>query len=33
VLGIALATPLAAVTGVIVSRLYFHEPVKENSDS
>lgn len=29
-LGIALATPLAAVIGVIVSRLYFHEPVDEH---
>jgi predicted PurR-regulated permease PerM len=32
-LGIALATPLAAIIGVIVSRLYFHEPVKERADT
>jgi predicted PurR-regulated permease PerM len=33
ILGVALATPLAAITGVIVSHLYFHEPVKEHAKS
>jgi hypothetical protein len=30
VLGIALATPLAAVIAVIVSRFYFHEPLEDS---
>lgn len=30
VLGIALATPLTAVIAVIVSRLYFHEPLEDD---
>lgn len=33
ILGIVLATPLAAIAGVIVSRLYFHEPVKEHAET